>query len=229
MGNQPFNNTVSRLLIIFCLVHTLLELTPCAYALDSYTTQNNQLIIALPQRNQTMNAWFMDGSDPNQYEYGINEELCDNKKSGYIRVRMGMGIPFRPIRFPGSGFGTLMQIFKADHYRNKRMRFTAVVKTDAVYGWAGLWMRVDGPKKEMLGFDNMSTRPINGTTGWQRYSVVLDVPQESVNIGFGILLNGFGQVSLADVRFEETDDEPTGPPEREYPDKPSNLDFSNGI
>ena len=49
-----------------------------------------------------------------------------------------------------SGFGTLMQSFKSNRYRNKRMLFSGVVKTEDVSGWAGLWMRIDGQKGETM-------------------------------------------------------------------------------
>ncbi len=36
-------------------------------------------------------------------------------------------------------------------------------------------MRVDGPNVTVLAFDNMKEQPIQGTTNWQGYAVVLDV------------------------------------------------------
>ncbi len=84
------------------------------------------------------------------------------------------------------------------------MRFAAVVKSERVEIWTGLWMRIDGPEDgKALGFDNMLNRPMHGTTDRQRYEVVLDVPQESVYVAFGLLLGGRGQAWLSDVHFEE--------------------------
>jgi hypothetical protein len=120
--------------------------------------------------------------------------------------------------------GTLIQTFNADRYRNKRMRFSALVKSEAVEEWAGLWMRIDGKCGEVIGFDNMEKRKIKGTLDWQRYFVVLDVPQGSNLINFGISLHGKGDVWMADARFEETTDTVTGA--GIYPDEPGNLDFS---
>lgn len=96
-----------------------------------------------------------------------------------------------------------MQSFRADLYVTQRLRMTAYAKSEAVEDWAGLWMRVDGPKpNKSLSFDNMQGRPIKGTTEWQEYQIVLEVPIESVNIAFGILLSGTGQVWVDDFRFE---------------------------
>ena len=62
-------------------------------------------------------------------------------------------------------------------------------------------MRVDGPNGYLLSFDNMENRPIVSTSDWQKYAVVLDVPENACQIAFGILLAGKGQVWLSDVQF----------------------------
>ncbi len=163
-----------------------------------------------------MKHWFMAGSHPNDYEQGIDTAVTYNgKNSGYLKA--GVAQP--------EGFGTLMQMFKADQYRNKRIGFSAAVKSDGVESWAGLWMRIDGPDSKSLGFDNMQNRPIRGTSDWQEYQIILDVPQESIHIAFGILLSGKGQVWLSDVHFEEVAaDIPIT--SAHYPDEPGNLDFT---
>ncbi len=167
----------------------------------------------------TMKSWFMAGSHPQDYKQGIDRSVTYNgKNSAYLKAKVAQQ----------GGFGTLMQMFKADYYRNKRMRLSATVKSVGLEGWAGLWMRIDGPEEKVLGFDNMQNRPIKGATDWQKYEVVLDVPQESVHIAFGILLEGKGQVWLSDVRFEEVQaDVPVTSVEFAYPEQPENLDFGN--
>jgi hypothetical protein len=167
-----------------------------------------------------MKSWFMAGSDPQDYEMGIDAHMAYNgKNSGYIKAKSA----------EPKGFGTMMQMFKTADYVNKRMRFSADVKSESIEGWAGLWMRVDGPQQQVLGFDNMQNRPIKGTTDWQKYEVVLDVPAESVDLAFGILLRGKGQAWLSAVQFEEVGmDVPTtnSTEQGKLPDKPGNLDFS---
>ncbi len=125
------------------------------------------------------------------------------------------------------GFGTLMQTFQASAYLNKRLRYSAYVKSEEVENWAGLWMRIDGSQAKMLGFDNMQNRPIKGTLDWQPYEIVLNVPQDSTNIAFGILLEGSGQVWLSDIRFTEVaSDVSVTDLTKSYPDQPENLDFA---
>ena len=64
-------------------------------------------------------------------------------------------------------------------------------------------MRVDGAKKdETLAFDNMQDRAIKGTTDWKKYEIVLDVPENSEMVAFGLLLSGKGQVWMDDLQFE---------------------------
>jgi hypothetical protein len=88
---------------------------------------------------------------------------------------------------PG-GFGTLMQMFEAGEMKDKRYRLTGWTKAAGVSGWAGMWMRVDGPAKgKSLAFDNMRDRPIQGTEDWTKHEIVLDVP-ESTTRGFWCLV-----------------------------------------
>jgi hypothetical protein len=101
-----------------------------------------------------------------------------------------------------SNFGTLMQEFKADQFRGKRLRLTGYVKTQGVSEWAGLWVRVDGLERSSLAFDNMQDRKIEGTTDWKAYSIVLDIPDDAAVVAFGVLLAGKGQVWVDDLVFD---------------------------
>lgn len=168
-----------------------------------------------------MKSWVKKGSRPDEYEIGIDDRITyTNKRSALLKSVVDQA----------GGFGTLMQSFKADAYRDKRVRFSAAVKTTDVTGWAGLWMRVDGPRHDKsLAFDNMEKRPITGTTDWQTYEVVLDVPAEATLISFGILVHGTGQAWISDVCFEVVNETVLVTAIRsvkQYEDKPGNLDFS---
>jgi hypothetical protein len=74
----------------------------------------------------------------------------------------------------------------------------------------------------------MQSRPIKGTSGWQQYNVVLDVPKDATGIAFGILLTGSGRVWLNSTKFEVVgmDVPTTGQNPVERPASPVNLDFS---
>ncbi|MHA6529288.1 helix-turn-helix transcriptional regulator [Paenibacillus sp. BAC0078] len=85
----------------------------------------------------------------------------------------------------------------------KRMRFAGFVRTEEVSGWCGLWMRIDDKLQNMLGFDNMQYRSIKGTTDWNYYACVLDIPAEANCLNIGIILSGAGKAWLDDCTFEE--------------------------
>jgi RNA polymerase sigma factor (sigma-70 family) len=172
-----------------------------------------------PVRRKVMHGWFMAGSHPGQYAH----EITPGPEAG----RRGARISFTSRDSP-AGFGTLMQMFKADDYRGRRMRFSAEARTKDVDGWLGLWMRVDGNAQRSLAFDNMQSRAVKGTTDWQRYDVVLDVAEEATAVAFGVLLSGRGEGWISGVRFEPVGPEvaTTGGGAGSLAEGPANLDFS---
>jgi len=181
------------------------------------------LAIAAPN-GPAPQGWILAGVAPTSYEVGTAPQGGQFRgPAGFIRAK----------ETPG-GFGTLMQMVQAGDFRGKRVRFAATVRTEDVANWAGLWMRVDSERGDdgrprTLAFDNMKPRGIKGTTGWQRYEVVLDVSEKAGALAYGILLDGKGAAWLDQVRLEEVPlSVPTtaldlGPP---LPPKPQNLDFS---
>jgi hypothetical protein len=48
----------------------------------------------------------------------------------------------------------------------------------------------------------MGDRPINGTNDWTKYEIVLDVPENSAKIFYGVLISGAGQIWVGDIVFE---------------------------
>ena len=135
----------------------------------------------------------MAGSRPTEYDCNKDPSATyQGLPSTYLKSKDGLTT---------TGFGTLMQQFNAANYLGKRIQFSANVKAEGVTNWSGLWMRVDHGN-ESVAFDNMQQRPIAGTRGWQRYSVVLDVPQEATGIFLGILLHGPGAVWMNGGKFE---------------------------
>jgi hypothetical protein len=167
-------------------------------------------------------GWFASGSAPKDYEVRLDrEEHHSGQASGSITC-----VSEKP-----TGFGTLMQVFKADNYHGKRLRMTGYVKTKDVESWTGLWLRVDGPGGAILTFDNMQDRPIRGSIGWEEYEVVLDVPETAVNISFGVLLVGKGKVWVDDFALEvvgpETPSTDLKSRVKDMPLEPGNLGFED--
>ena len=130
-------------------------------------------------------GWTLAGSNPRDYEI-----IQDNLEpfSGYFSSSL-KSVVNRP-----QGYVTLMQVIKSDKYKGERISFSAFVKAKFVADWAGLWMRVDDVIGRPLSFDNMNDRPIVGNSDWVKYEIVLDVPINSSEISFGVLLDGKGQI-----------------------------------
>lgn len=174
--------------------------------------------------NQKIKGWFLSGSDPFNYEMGLDyQEKHQGKASGYLKSKTVLD---------STHFATMMQQFKADKFIGKRMRLSCFLKTKDVETFATMWMRVDSASDDILQFDNMSNRPIMGDTNWSRYSIVLDVPVGSAVIAFGVILSGGGHIWADQFTFEEVDKniETTHmEPQSELLEEPFNLTFEEEI
>ena len=165
-----------------------------------YRSINKDLIIGdiLMKEKNTIKDWIVTGSAPEKYQACIDTEIfhMGTKSATLFSVTDDI---FE------QEFGTIMQQISAKNYIGKRICFTGFVKTKSVEQWCGLWFRIDGKSGTMLKFDNMQSRPISGTTEWNHYSCVLDVPKNGEILNLGILVCGKGQVWLDNVCLDEVD------------------------
>lgn len=168
-----------------------------------------------------MKGWITTGTAPEKYQVNIDYKIYNTgTKSATIQSVAD--------EFEVGEFATIMQQFSARNFLGKRVRFSGFVKTKDVAGWCGLWMRIDSALSVALKLDNMQNRPIVGTTEWNHYSCVLDVPENAAILNIGILLSGKGQAWLDNVSFQEVDhNTPTTEfvPDEVFPDYPQNLSF----
>lgn len=141
-------------------------------------------------------GWHLSGSNPRGYNFVTDEHQGQPKPSG----KLSSNENFRP-----DEFGTALQSFFPENYLGKRVKLSAKIKANKVTQWAGLWMRIDTELKRGIAFDNMSERPITGDVDWREYSVVLDVPSDSNNLSYGVLLSGSGQVWFDEFTFTIVD------------------------
>lgn len=186
-------------------------------------TTEKQKVKAKPPK-----GWFMAGANPDMYEAAID---TTNPHSGTKCAHMYNAEPIK--KSSSCAWGTLMQQMRPDNYLDKRVRMSLWVKTEEAQ-WVAPWMRIDGQEGDsMLGFDNFCDRQIKGTTGWSQHSIVLDVPANSSNIAFGIMLGGKGDLWLDDVSFDVVDNDvkttdcPCGPGGKGLT-SPQNLNFEEG-
>jgi erythromycin esterase len=96
-------------------------------------------------------------------------------------------------------FGVGTTRYPVDAARGRHLRLEGWIKTSAIaHGWAGLWLRADGPGG-VVAFDNMGERGIRGTTSWSRVEVEVDVPPEASAIFLGVILAGDGTAWVSDL------------------------------
>ena len=164
-------------------------------------------------------AWHLTGSQAAEYEAGLLPGVTyDRDRIARLRLRSAVSQP--------SGFGALVQTIAAPRYAGRRVSFSALVRASEVTDWAGLWLRVDGPRGTLV-LDNMQDRALRGTTDWSRAAIVLDVAEQATILLFGALVSRAGAIDLTRLRFEEADPAvpvtlPAPPP---LPDEPQALDF----
>lgn len=71
---------------------------------------------------QPIKGWFLSGSDPFDYEMGIDRKVVhEGKASGYLKSKTVLD---------DTSFATMMQQFKADNFINKRIKLSGVFKNE---------------------------------------------------------------------------------------------------
>ena len=179
------------------------------------------VLIIADNNNKTPTGWFPAGSNPSEYEMGIDNSVFQN----------GQACAYMKSKSPKENqFGTLMQTISAEYYLGKRLMLSGYIKSEDVNGWSGMWMRIDGESNQQLGFDNMRDRAIKGTTDWKKYEIVLDIPENSTTINYGVLLGGDGEVWFDNFELKEVDKNvpvTSLKKESKLPSQPINLDFEN--
>ena len=173
--------------------------------------------VAGPVDENIPEPWFKNGAAPakDQCAAGVDTEV---EESGSPNLSLKCAEA-------NGGFVGVMQSFSADNYIGKRLRFSALVKSEGIEGgWGGLWMRVDDHNDRNSAFDNMQDRRIDGDTDWTKYSIVLDVSENAKVVLFGTLMSGKGQLWIADLKLEPVGKEiPTTGAKRQV--EPLNLEL----
>lgn len=148
--------------------------------------------------NSKIKNWIITGTAPDKYQCRIDPDTF-HTGSRCASIRSA------DESYAADEYATVMQQFSAREYRGRRVRFSGFVKSEDVTGWAGIWMRLDDAFGRTLSLDNMQNRAVKGTTGWNCYSCVLDIPQEAAVISIGVLLSGQGRIWFDNAAFQEVD------------------------
>jgi C-terminal processing protease CtpA/Prc len=97
------------------------------------------------------------------------------------------------------GFSSLTKSLPLD-FDGKTLELRGYLRTEGVTGFAGLWMREDGPGGS-LEFDNMQRRGLRDSTPWTEYAITLPIHADARELFFGVLIAGEGTVWADDLRL----------------------------
>jgi C-terminal processing protease CtpA/Prc len=97
------------------------------------------------------------------------------------------------------GFSTVTKMIPLN-FSGGTIELRGFLRTEDVNGFAGLWMREDGPSRG-LAFDNMQKRELKGTTDWTEYVIKLPVHEDAQKLFFGFLLSETGKAWADDVQL----------------------------
>lgn len=171
---------------------------------ESWDSVVSPMTLPIDDEQATPQGWFLAGDNPNGYIFGKDKKTAyKNTDSGFIRSRHDHV----------HGFGTLMQQTDITDYAGEKLKLSAVIKTEHVKDWAGLWVRIDGENDQSfnLWFDNMEDRPIKGTMDWEKFEIICDVPEKGTILNFGVLLVGAGNVWINNVAIDDLSGEKKKP------------------
>lgn len=135
----------------------------------------------------------------NLYEMGVDEQvLYQGHRSLTLR---GHGQN-------EASYAAAMQYVSSKGYRGKKVRFSGVLRTSGIDGWAGIWMRSDNGGHDLVIGDALplAVGSIQALPQWTPVSVVLPVGPDDGVVTMGLALIGNGQAWLSDLKFEMVDD-----------------------
>ena len=151
--------------------------------------------------------------------------------------------------------GGLVQTFRADDLRGRRIRFRAFVRTQGERAGATPFVRIDAADRTLAWNTPEGYTP--GTTPWHQDQYVFDVPANAQRIAFGMFMSGRGKAWTTDFRFDAVNEQtPVTRPDYDsgnlprprtkqihddpqpgvsdewialFPRQPQNLDFARGL
>jgi hypothetical protein len=140
-------------------------------------------------------GWMDVSIEKDKYEMkGTNEQNAGDTTVGYVKSKESTA----------DGAGALLRAIAVDNYRGKRVRMSAFVKTtnvhDSIKGGAGLWFL-----GVWDGAGVVDQIHVKGTTGWKKYSIVVDISPYVFEITYGAFLHGAGQMWFKKIHFEIVD------------------------
>jgi hypothetical protein len=151
-------------------------------------------------------GWFKAGANPADYVLTQKDTsvLRDGKPTVRLESMFTAGVDAGVFDAPWAIARTTKDT-PAVMYRGKRVRMRADLKVEGASVGAWLWFRIDAVNQMPLKNCNMINpidRRVKGTSDFQTYSCVLDVPDNTETFAHGFGLSGPGKAWIANVVFE---------------------------
>src|SRR5262249_45503007 len=127
---------------------------------------------------RTPAGWYASATTPTDYYVGIDRRTVYRGKPALI---------LRSVVPNPAGSVAVFQRFPADRYRGKRIRFSAVLRTEKVERGSSIVLHAV-VAQTLLG----DGRNISGTASWKESALVIDVPVGADFVQFGVGLSGPG-------------------------------------
>jgi C-terminal processing protease CtpA/Prc len=86
-------------------------------------------------------------------------------------------------------------------FEGKAIELRGFIRRENVTGYAGMWLRQDGPVGGTLQLDNMQDRHLDGTADWAEYSIRMPLDPQARQLFFGFLLGGAGKAWVDDMQL----------------------------
>ena len=87
-------------------------------------------------------------------------------------------------------------------FLGRRMRVSALIKSDGVIGSAGLFASASHQGALAQSNRRDLPPPVKGSLGWMRYATEIDIPPGTDAVELGVVLQGSGKVWIDDVQLE---------------------------
>lgn len=99
--------------------------------------------------------------------------------------------------------GVIMQSVAAEPYLNKRVRYSVYMRSSEVQS-AYIFFAVHS-SDSAIAYANNRPQALEGNTGWTLCQLTLDIPGNSRNLDFGVILGGNGKLWADDGKLEIVD------------------------
>jgi DNA-binding winged helix-turn-helix (wHTH) protein len=165
-----------------------------------------------------LSDWVLAGSNTTDYIGCLDENFGVPAPSAHISSKISSP----------DGFTSLLQGGWLEEYRGKKIKLSMQIKANNVLNHAGLFLRADAEKEgEPLAFINSAIAEdlIIHSINWTNKSLILDIPNETANLVYGIYLNGEGEIWMDNVNFEIVGEADSRPLKEAINESPKNLNF----